>query len=430
MFTGWLIQEAFGWPSTEKSVVFPRCACTRPKPDPMFKKELVPIFVVVFVSLLGYSIILPLLPFYAKTFNVSDELTGYLVASYSIAQFFAGPILGSMSDRLGRRPVLIFSQLVAMAGYVLLAFAPNIIFLFLARIIDGLGGGAVTIAQAYIADTTEPEERSGAMAVIGIAFGLGFMVGPMLGGILAHSFGYEAPALLAATLCALSAVLTMTYLKEPAVHRPAATRSNAKFFGQLFSVFRQPRVGVFMGIFLFFALPFALFVSMFSLFAYRQFHFTEAEVGYFLAFVGFMGIIWQGGVIRPMVKRYGELTSLRISFVSMVLGLLGVGLAATTWQLGICAVLFSFGSGIVRPTLSSLITQVAPQDQKGSILGISASIESLTRSVAPVLGGYLIGGIHPNWLGYAGAILAAVGALLAFRATYDSHRIEGAMIVD
>jgi MFS transporter, DHA1 family, tetracycline resistance protein len=396
----------------------------------MLNKSLIPIFVVVFVSLLGYSIILPLLPFYAKEFGMSDELTGYLVASYSVAQFISGPVLGSMSDRLGRRPVLMFSQIVAMFGYLMLAFAPNVLFLFLARVIDGLGGGAVTIAQAYIADTTEPKDRSAAMAVIGIAFGLGFMVGPMLGGIMASSMGYAAPALLAAFLCALSTVLTLTYLKEPAVKRLSATRDNRKFFGQLFGVFRQPRVGVYMGIFLFFALPFALFVSMFSLFAYRQYNFTEDQVGYFLAFVGLLGILWQGVVIRPMVRKLGELTSLRISFVSMTLGLLGVGLSANWQQLAACAVLFSFGSGISRPTLSSLITQVAPQDQKGSILGISASVESLTRSVTPILGGYLIGGLHPNWLGYAAAILAAIGTILAFNAKYDSHQLNDAMIVD
>jgi MFS transporter, DHA1 family, tetracycline resistance protein len=396
----------------------------------MFKKELVPIFIVVFVSLLGYSIILPLLPFYAKTFSMSDELTGYLVGSYSIAQFFAGPALGSISDRFGRRPVLVFSQLLAMFGYILLAFAPSIVFLFLARIIDGLGGGAITIAQAYIADTTPPEERAPAMAIIGIAFGLGFMVGPLLGGILAAHYGYEAPALLAGGLCGLSMILTLTYLKEPKTHRAAATRSNAKFFSQLVSSFRQPRVGTLLGVFLFFSLPFSLFVSMFSLFANKQFHYTPKEVGYFLAFVGFMGIIWQGGVIRPMVKRYGELKSLRIAFICLVLGLLATGLAANTWQLCIAAVIFSFGSGMVRPTLSSVLTQVAPQDQKGSVLGLSASIESVTRAVAPVVGGYLIGGLHPNWLGYAGAILASYGAYLCFQVKFDSHVVTGDMVVD
>ncbi|HET6511876.1 MAG TPA: MFS transporter [Candidatus Kapabacteria bacterium] len=396
----------------------------------MFKKELVPIFIVVFVSLLGFSIILPLLPFYAKTFGMSPELTGILVGSYSFAQFFAGPILGSYSDRVGRRPVLLFSQVLAMFGYVLLAFAPSAIFLFIARIIDGLGGGAVTIAQAYIADTTEPKERSGAMAVIGIAFGLGFMVGPLLGGLLAANVSNEAPALFAAGLCGLSTLLTLTYLKEPRTHKASAVRSNARFASQLITSFKRPRVGTLLGVFLFFSLPFSLFVSMFSLFAHTQFNYTAEEVSYFLAFVGFMGILWQGGAIRPMVKRFGELTSMRIAFVALVVGFIVTGASTETWHLIVAGIISSFGSGLIRPTLSSLITQVVPEDQKGSILGISSSIESATRAVAPVLGGYLIGGLHPNWLGYAAAILTAIGTYLAFKVTFDSREINGEMIVD
>ncbi|HET6512100.1 MAG TPA: MFS transporter, partial [Candidatus Kapabacteria bacterium] len=303
----------------------------------MFKKELVPIFIVVFVSLLGYSIILPMLPFYAKAYGLSDAMTGYLVGSYSVAQFFAGPILGGISDRVGRRPVLFFSQVLAAVGYVMLAFAPSAIFLFIARIIDGLGGGAVTIAQAYIADTTPVEERSGAMAVIGIAFGLGFMVGPLLGGLLAANISHEAPALLAAVLCVLGAALSVTYLKEPKVHRTSERRKLSSFFGQMVTAFRRPRVGTMLGVFLFFSLPFSLFISMFALYANKQFNYTPKEVGYFLAFVGFMGIIWQGAAIRPMVKRYGELLSLRIAFIALVIGFVITGLAHETWHLAVAA---------------------------------------------------------------------------------------------
>lgn len=395
----------------------------------MFKRELVPIFLVVFVSLLGFSIILPLLPFYAQTFDASAGTIGWLVASYSICQFIASPILGGLSDKYGRRPVLIYSQLLALIGFVMLAGAQSIFVLFLSRIIDGFGGGGVTIAQAYIADTTKPEERAGAMAVIGIAFGLGFMVGPLMGGQLAVSFGYPAPALVAAGLSLLSIILTSTYLTEPRVHRETE-KKNLNYYRQMVAAFKMPQLGRFLLIFLFFALPFALFVSMFSLFANKQYGFTPDEVGYFLAFVGFMGIIWQGGVVRPMVKRYGELISLKASLISMTIGLFGIAIAENWWHLALVSVVFSFGSGIVRPTLSSLITQVAPQDKKGSILGIGASIDSFSRSVAPIFGGWIIGGLHPNYLGWVGGALALVGVVVAYTVKYDSHQLEEAMIVD
>src|SRR5579871_953553 len=181
----------------------------------MFKnKALVAIAIVVFVDLLGFSIILPLLPYYASTFAASPETIGYLVASYSICQFIAAPILGSLSDRFGRRPLLIYSQLGSFAGFILLAVANSLPILFLSRIVDGISGGNLTIAQAYIADITPPQERSGAMAVIGIGFGVGFLIGPALGGFLATHYGFAAPAYCAAFFALCSTSLTTFYLKE------------------------------------------------------------------------------------------------------------------------------------------------------------------------------------------------------------------------
>lgn len=383
----------------------------------MFKrKELVSIAVVVFVDLLGFSIILPLLPFYASTFNASPQVVGYLVATYSVCQLIAGPILGGMSDRLGRRPLLIYSQMGSMAGFILLGLAHSLPMLFLARVIDGLSGGNITIAQAYIADVTEPQERAGAMAIIGIGFGLGFMVGPFIGGELATYVGYSAPAFLAAFFALCSTLLTTFYLKEQTHRSDPNARTGLGFYLRVFDYFHIPSLRIFLSVFFFFALPFALYVSMFSEFAKVELGFTPEQVGRFLGLVGFMGVIWQGGVVRRLVPRMGEVPSLRLGLLCLSLGLLGIVVAGTAARLALVAAVFSFGTAITRPTLSSLITQAAPADRKGGALGVSSALESFARCIAPVLGGWIIGGLHPNYLGYVGCALGAVALLLSLSA--------------
>ncbi len=381
----------------------------------MFKnKELLSIFIVVFVDLLGFSIILPLLPFYATTFAASPEMIGILVASYSVCQFFAAPVLGGLSDKYGRRPLLIYSQIGSMIGFIMLGLAHSLPMLFASRIIDGVSGGNLTIAQAFIADVTKPEDRSSSMAVIGIAFGLGFMIGPAIGGTMAHNFGYSAPAYLAAFFALCSTLLTTFFLKEHQHVRDENSKMGLGFYIRAIGYFKDRSLRTLLTIFLFFALPFSLYVSMASLFLKMRFDFNEQQVGYFLFFVGFAGAIYQGGVIRPLVKRIGEVRAMQIGMVALCLGLLGI-VFATDWHgMALVALVFAFGTGVVRPTLSSLVSQAAPPNRKGGVLGASSSIESASRSVAPVIGGLILGGLHPNYLGIIGGLLAAIGMAFAF----------------
>ena len=392
----------------------------------MFKnKALIPIAVVVFVDLLGFSIILPLLPYYASTFHASPQMIGYLVASYSVCQFIAAPILGGLSDKIGRRPLLIYSQLGSLAGFIVLGLANSLPILFLSRIIDGISGGNITIAQAYIADVTPPQERSGAMAIIGIGFGLGFIIGPPIGGFLATQFGYAAPAFAAAFFALCSTSLTTFYLKEHQHVRDENAKTGLSYYTRVFDYMRDRNMRTLLTIFLFFALPFSLYVSMFSLFAKIELNFTAQDVGLFLMFIGIMGVFWQGAVIRPLVRKIGELMSLRLGLIALMVGLLGLVFARSIPWLGVVAIVFSFGTGVTRPTLSSLITQLAPPNRKGGALGASSSLESFSRSLAPILGGWLIGGLHPNYIGYVGAFLALVAAVLAFGVhVADSREME------
>jgi DHA1 family tetracycline resistance protein-like MFS transporter len=391
-------------------------------------KALIPIFVVVFVDLLGFSIILPLLPFYALEYQLTPDTIGLIAAVYSVFQFMASPFLGALSDKYGRRPLLIYSQIGSMLGFLLLGWASAVWMLIASRVIDGISGGNITIAAAYVADVSEPKDRASAMGVIGVAFGLGFMLGPFIGGELAALWGKAAPAFGAAIFSCISVLLTIFYLKEPVIHR--STKEGKKGLAMTIEYFRTKNLRTFLLIFFFFALPFALYVSMFSLYAHLELDFNERDVGRFLAYVGFLGIIWQGVVIRPLVKKMGELFSVRLGMVCLAVGLLLIVLAENWLQLALVAFIFSFGSGITRVVISSLITQAAPPDKKGSVLGVSASLESLSRIIGPVIGGWMIAGLHPNYIGFVGAGMAAVGAYLAFTVSFDRHEVTGEMIID
>jgi MFS family permease len=388
---------------------------TRPATGHRPPATLLPIFLVVFVDLLGFSIILPLLPYYAIALDASDQTIGYLVATYSLCQFVAGPILGSLSDRFGRRPLLIYSQLGSFAGFLLLAaamFLPNpLLWLFVARVVDGLSGGNISIAQAYIADVTEPKDRAKSYGLIGVAFGLGFLVGPALGGFLSR-YGYDVPAYAAAFFSLSSVVATLVLLPETQ-HRPDETRrTGLGVYTRVFEYFEIAALRRLLAIFLFFALPFALYVSMFALYAERQLGFTAEQTGYFLGFVGLLGIVWQGGAVGPVVRAVGERRALLLGLASSALGLFSV-VFATRWEhLIVTALLFSFGTGMTRPSLTSMVTQAAPPDRRGGVLGVTSSLESFSRIVAPVVGGWIIA-FHPTWLGWVGGALGVVALLLA-----------------
>jgi predicted MFS family arabinose efflux permease len=224
--------------------------------------------------------------------------------------------------------------------------------------------------------------------------------------------------------------LSIFYLKEPQVHRSSDQKKGFAQYKQALSYLKIPNLRTMLLIFFFFALPFSIYVSMFSLYAHIELQFTEREVGRFLAYVGLLGIIYQGGVIRPLVKKIGELSLLRYGLAAMAVGLLGIVLADNWQQLALVALVFSFGTGVTRVVLSSLVSQLAPPDKKGGVIGVSSSIESFTRIIGPLLGGWIIGTMHPNYIGYIGGAMALVGFYLAFTVHRDSKKLEPEIVVD
>jgi DHA1 family tetracycline resistance protein-like MFS transporter len=363
------------------------------------RSPLLPIFLIVLVDVLGLTIILPLLPFYAEKFGASATVVGLLISSYALCQLIAGPVLGRMSDHRGRKPLLIVSQFGTLIGFLILAFAGSLWMIFLSRVIDGLTAGNLSLAQAYIADVTTPENRARSFGVIGVAFGIGFLIGPAISGYLAQ-FGYVYPILAAAFLSASSIVCTAVLLPkaEPHTNQGAGGSGGRRLdvfdWKAYTEYFARPGLGRLLWQFFFFAFSFALFISGFALYAQRRytFHghpFGAKEVGYVFAYVGFLGLILQGGLMGRLVKLLGERT---LVWTGFAVSAVGYGLLASTRTVGqllAASTVNSYG-GVLRPAVTSLITQQADRHEQGVVLGLTQSITSISQIIAPVIAGTLI----------------------------------------
>ncbi|HNR46747.1 MAG TPA: MFS transporter [Anaerolineaceae bacterium] len=378
-------------------------------------RSLLAIFLVVFIDLLGFGVVLPLLPYYADRFGANAAVTGLLVASYAAAQFIATPILGRLSDRFGRRPILMLSIAGNVLGFGLLALANNLWLLFAARILAGLTGGNISVAQAYITDVTAPKDRARGLGMIGAAFGLGFIIGPVTGGLL-NEVSPAAPALAAAGLSLLNLLMVGLWLPESLTAdrraelaqagRPALT------LGALLSALRRPLVGPLLNARFWFALAFALFQSVFSLYALYRFNLSARDTGFVLAYVGLLSVITQGGLIRPLTARFSDRQLLLGATVGMAVGLLGWAVAPSVGVLlGVLAPI-AISGGIFNTVINSAISKAVPPVEVGGTLGIAAALESLTRVISPSAGGLMLSLFNPALPGLVSAALLA--ALLVY----------------
>jgi MFS transporter, DHA1 family, tetracycline resistance protein len=369
----------------------------------MKRSPLLPIFLVVLVDVLGFTIVYPLLPLYAEKFGASPLIATTLVSVYALCSLFSTPVIGRMSDQFGRRRLLLISQAGTFAGFIVLAVSSNIYMVFLGRILDGLTAGNLSTAQAYISDHTEAKDRAKAFGIIGIAFGIGFFIGPVLTAVLVR-FGEHAPFLVAAGLSAGSMVCTYMLLVPDGGARgasdgatgPGGKRPALFDVATYLAYFRRPGLGAMYLQFFCFCFAFSAFMSGFSLFAERRFRtsdglpWTAREVGYIFAYVGFLGIILQGGLLGRMVKRMGELRLVIVGFVAVVIAYVMLGFAETIALLVVMSTISAFGNSALRPVITSLLTQRVGRHEQGVALGISGSLNSLAMTVAPPIGGSLI----------------------------------------
>jgi MFS family permease len=456
------------------------------------RSPLLPIFLIVLVDVLGFTIVIPLLGFYAEKFGASPLVATTLVSVYALCSLISTPIIGNLSDRYGRRRLLLISQAGTCAGFLMLADSSALWMVFAGRILDGVTAGNLSLAQAYISDHTTPENRAKAFGVIGVAFGLGFMFGPAIGGVLSE-YGMHVPFLAAASLSLLSIFCTATLLKNevPAQGKPAEAaalpggkRPGAFDVGTYTEYFRRPQLGRLYLQFFLFTFAFSCFTSGFALFSERRFTaehevrrvdatctlaldtkleypaaqygvvridgrelvygrdwlgfgpvivlkhaddcarlgtaklsakwpWTAHEVGLLFMFSGFLGILLQGGLIGRLVKRFGEPRLIVAGFVAASTAYLLLGFTYTLSMLLIVAVVNSFGNGVLRPVITSRITQVAGRHEQGIAIGISGSLSSFAMMLAPPSGGALINQHHLLGWSLIPASVTALGLIIA-----------------
>jgi len=383
------------------------------------------LFLTVFIHLLGFGIIIPLLPYYAETYGASGLTVGLLTTSFSLMQFLFAPLWGRLSDRIGRRPVLIGSLLVTGVSYVAFATAESLTMLFASRMLAGAAGAVISTAQAYVADTTSQADRTKGMGLIGAAFGMGFIFGPAIGGSLSH-WGFAVPAYAAAGLALVAAVFAHFRLRESLPREVRAQRAaeGPPLHGlTMLGALRRPQVGPVLVTFFVATLCFAGMEAVLALFCERTYGLGPSHIGYLLAYVGIVAAVLQAGFVGKLAKRFGERTLARSGLALIGAGFVASGLAPPFAIFLVAMGAVAVGSGLSNPSLSGLVSIATPPEEQGSILGFYQSLGSLGRAVGPFLGGLTFDHLGPGaplWL--AGALL---GGLVLYAARLPARERAG-----
>jgi DHA1 family tetracycline resistance protein-like MFS transporter len=367
------------------------------------KAPVVVVFLTVFIDLLGFGMIVPLLTIYARSFDATPFQAGLLVASYSLAQFVFAPIWGHVSDRVGRKPILTLTLAGNALAYTVYAFSRDLTMLFVSRSLSGVFAANISTAQAYVADVTTPENRAKGMGMIGMAFGLGFVLGPAIGGPLGYHVGVWAPGAAAAVLSAIACVLCVVRLDEsltPALRANAQRRAGHPIFALRTALGRKEIAGL-LAFFFFLTFGFANLESMAPIFLQDRFGFNEAETGYVFAFIGVCISFAQGFLIGRLSRKYGEANLLRVAPWLIVIGFQLYWLAPNLWVYLVFVPFVAIGMGLSNPSVATLISRRTPPDVQGRTLGLSQSLGALARAISPALAGWLYGRFPTPGIGRA-----------------------------
>jgi multidrug resistance protein len=378
------------------------------------RSPLAVIFFTVFLDLLGFGLVIPILPLYAKQMHASDLQTGFLLSIYSVMQLFFSPILGRWSDRVGRRPILLISILGSCGSQLGYALAPSFGWLVVARAFAGVCGANVTAAQAYIADVTDEKSRAAGMGLLGSAMGAGFVFGPTLGGLL----GAKSPTLpffVASALAGLNLALALAILREP---RPPGERSAARTltWDGLGRAVSSSRLRALMILFFVVTFAFANLEGTFSLYLERQFHYGRRETSYLFAYIGVLMVLVQGLLVRRLAPRLGERRLILAGTFMMAFGFLMQGfIGASVPLLFVAIAVMAIGNGLNTPSLSSLISRGASGEHQGGVLGVAQACGAFARIVGPLAGTFALGfGVAmPYFIGGTVMLLACFFALVA-----------------
>ncbi|WP_336976534.1 MFS transporter [Brevundimonas nasdae] len=409
-----------------------------PTPPKLKTPALAVLFATVFINLVGFGLVVPLLPFFAQSLKAEAWQITLMFSAYSLGQFFAEPFWGRLSDRIGRKPVLLMTLIANALGYLMLAFVPNIWLAIAVRLFTGLGAGNISTVQGYVADVTPPEQRAGRMGLIGAAFGLGFIVGPGLGGLLTQPqlgrLGYQLPIFLAATLAAVAAVGVVVFLREsrakadPAAPRPA-------FLAGLKDARDNAVVSRVLVVTLIYMAGFSAMESVFGLWSESRYQWGAREVGLSFMIVGIVSTLNQGFFAGRLARRFGEsrvlATGMLLFGTSLVLQVLApvawfpatrLELGALTipvvqgWIIPIVMAIGACGMSLAMPNISAMISRASPPDRQGAMLGLNMASSSVARIFGPMIAGALFSGLGHDWSFVIGALLTIPAALMAINA--------------
>ncbi len=379
------------------------------------RKEYITILIILITEVLGFSLILPFLPFYAQEFGASPLVIGLLLTTFSLFQFISAPIMGRLSDQYGRRPLLMISQFSTFLGFVILGFANSLWLIFLSRIVDGLFGSNFTIAQAYLSDISSKKDRAKAFAISGIAFGFGFLVGPGIGGFLS-TFSYQLPSFLAAAVSFLTIIITFFFLPET-IKRKKKIKIDFKIFDfkDFKRFFSNSRVSSKLWQFFAYVLSFSILVSTLALYAQRQLGFNSADIGFMLTYIGFISIIIRGIILSKLINLLGERNLRYIGVIFIIFGMIGSAFVYDWLTIIVIMTLFAFGSGVSRPLMLGNISRNISSKKQGSVLGITSSLISISNIIGPLIGGFMINYFIPGSLGIISAFIIFIGLLLMIK---------------
>ena len=380
-------------------------------------KRLLNVGLIVLIDMLGFALIVPLLTFFADSFGATEFQTGLLVSSYALMQMIGAPILGRLSDRFGRRPVFLISIFGTFLGFLILGFANSLWWLFASRILSGLTAGNISVAQAYIADVTDEKNRARGMGMFGAAFGIGFILGPALGGLLSQ-YGFSVPAFVASALAFINLLTVYFWLPESLTEErraELASQKKADFsLNALFSALQRPLVGPLLWVRFGFAIAFNSFQTVFPLYVLHKFGLGAQQTGYILAYLGIVLVIMQGGLIGPLSARYKE-SSLLVVFLGFALaGMVGWAVATSVPFLLVAMFPMAVGAGSFNALINSAISKSVSREEVGGMLGLGAGMESSTRIVMPALASYLLGAYGPSTPGYMGSFVLFVVVIYAY----------------
>ena len=375
--------------------------------DFVFDKRLYIIFLISFTEVLGFSMVLPLIPFLGQELGLTLSQIGLIISVFSICQLFASPITGKLSDHFGRKPLFILSQISTFVGFVFLGFATTVVLLIAARLIDGLLGSNMTVSQAYISDITEPKHRTRVYGYSSGVFGAGLIFGPFIGGILS-TINYSVPMFFAAAITLVSITLVILFLPETI---PKKTEKISLSLNDVIPVddvkhfVRNYHIRNYLLMFFIYNTAFFLFISNLSLLGIAQFHATADEVSFYMVWIGVIRVGVQTVLIARILRFFGEKRVLLIGVLSMIISMVTLIFSTEYLFVFVPLVFLAFGTGVGRPILTSRLTNSVTQKETGAILGVNNALTSVAQIIAPIFGGFIIEYLAPQTLPLLSAII-------------------------